>query len=98
MILGNLLDNAIEASMKSKKKEIKLYIANKNDMFILKVINTYEIEPVTKGERFISNKKEKNKHGWGIESVKRLVKRYDGNITFKYDSDFFQVIIILSKS
>ena len=45
--------------MKSKKKEIKLYIANKNDMFILKVINTYEIEPVTKGERFISNKKEK---------------------------------------
>lgn len=95
MILGNLLDNAIEASMKSKKKEIKLYIANKNDMFILKVINTYEIEPVTKGERFISNKKEKNKHGWGIESVKEIVNKYEGMVDFKFHKNIFEANLMI---
>lgn len=95
MILGNLLDNAIEAAMKSKKKEIKLYLANKNDMFILKVINAYEIEPVRKGERFISNKKEKNKHGWGIESVKEIVSKYGGIVDFKYNKNIFEVNLII---
>ena len=74
---------------------IWLYIANKNDMFILKVINTYEIEPVTKGERFISNKKEKNKHGWGIESVKEIVNKYEGMVDFKFHKNIFEANLMI---
>ena len=33
---------------------------------------------------------------WGIESVKQIVRKYNGEIDFKYDKDFFEVEIIIS--
>ena len=45
---------------------------------------------------FIQVKKEKDEHGWGIESVKQIVRKYNGEIDFKYDKDFFEVEIIIS--
>lgn len=32
----------------------------------------------------------------GIESVKQIVRKYNGEIDFKYDKDFFEVEIIIS--
>lgn len=98
IILSNLFDNAIDAAVKSKEKKICLRIKNINDVLMMKMWNTSTRIPDVKRGKFVTDKLEAEDHGWGIESVKRLVKRYDGNITFKYDSDFFQVIIILSKS
>ena len=98
IILSNLFDNAIDAAVKSKEKKICLRIKNINDVLMMKMWNTSTRIPDVKRGKFVTDKLEAEGHGWGIESVKRLVKRYDGNITFKYDSDFFQVIIILSKS
>lgn len=98
IILSNLFDNAIDAAVKSKEKKICLRIKNINDVLMMKMWNTSTRIPDVKRGKFVTDKLEAESHGWGIESVKRLVKRYDGNITFKYDSDFFQVIIILSKS
>lgn len=45
---------------------------------------------------FYTSKKEKDEHGWGIESVKQIVRKYNGEIDFKYDKDFFEVEIIIS--
>ena len=41
------------------------------------------------------NKKEKEKHGWGIESVKRIVEKYDGEIDFQYGSTYFETVVII---
>ena len=48
-----------------------------------------------KGEKFLTDKKEVKGHGWGIESVIYTVKKYNGEIEFRYDDDFFEVIIII---
>lgn len=98
IILSNLFDNAIDAAVKSKEKKICLKIKNINDVLMMKMWNTSTRIPDVKRGKFVTDKLEAEGHGWGIESVKRLVKRYDGNITFKYDSNFFQVTIILSKN
>ena len=85
VLLGNLLDNAIEAAF-----------LNINDMFIFKVKNTSIYKPYEKNTKFYTSKKEKDEHGWGIESVKQIVRKYNGEIDFKYDKDFFEVEIIIS--
>ena len=56
--------------------------------------NAYKL-PIMKGEKFLTDKKDVKGHGWGIESVKYTVKKYNGEIEFKYDDDFFEVIIII---
>ena len=34
-------------------------------------------------------------HGWGLESVKYIVKKYDGIIEFEYTEMFFQTVIMI---
>lgn len=96
--LGNLLDNAIEAAEKCEdgKGKITCIFRNINDMFIFKVKNTSIYKPYEKNTKFYTSKKEKDEHGWGIESVKQIVRKYNGEIDFKYDKDFFEVEIIIS--
>lgn len=43
-------------------------------MLIIKVKNSSISAPIVRKGRFLTNKKEKEKHGWGIESVKELLK------------------------
>ena len=97
-IFGNALDNAIEAAEKCEdgKGKITCIFRNINDMFIFKVKNTSIYKPYEKNTKFYTSKKEKDEHGWGIESVKQIVRKYNGEIDFKYDKDFFEVEIIIS--
>lgn len=92
VLLGNLLDNAIEAAEKCEegKGKITCIFRNINDMFIFKVKNTSIYKPYEKNTKFYTSKKEKDEHGWGIESVKQIVRKYNGEIDFKYDKDFLK--------
>ena len=48
-----------------------------------------------KKEVFISTKKDNDVHGWGIKSVKQIVESYGGEISFRYDENYFQVEILI---
>lgn len=95
IILGNLLDNAMEAAEKCENKYIKLKSRNINNMLLLKIENNSTQLPQVKNGVFISNKKNKNEHGFGIESVKRIVDEHEGEIHFQYSENYFQVEILI---
>ncbi|MDC7286273.1 ATP-binding protein [Blautia schinkii] len=99
VMLANLFDNAIEASCKceSGNRFIELSVQSVNEMFILRMKNTYLSEPNMKNDRFITSKKDKTKHGWGIESVKHIVEKYDGQIAFQHSNNIFEVSIIINQ-
>ena len=96
IILGNLLDNAIEACEKcvQGEKEIYLRIWNVKRMFMLDMINSSSKRPVLKGNKFVTDKADKNLHGIGVEQVRRIVENYGGDISFQYDEAHFEVKII----
>ena len=99
-VLGNLLDNAIEAVEKcdADNRYINVKMMNKNNMFQLYIENSYIIEPHKKGKRFISTKEnEKSEHGWGIENVKEIVERYKGMLDISYQNQRFQIDLALIK-
>lgn len=95
-VLSNLLDNAVDASMQNNEGEgyILLKILSLNNVFKLKIENTYLVEPNKNGKRFISNKEDKELHGWGIENVKEIVNKYNGSIEIRYGNGIFLVDLI----
>lgn len=97
ILLGNLLDNAIEACEKCVpgKREIYLRIWNIGYMFMLKLINSSSKSPKTSGQRFITDKADKNAHGMGVEQVRRIVKGYGGDIDFQYNGECFEAKLIV---
>lgn len=97
VVIGNLLDNAIEAAEKCEREKRKIFmkIGNKNEMFLLSICNSSIQKPVVKGDLFQTTKENKNVHGLGVESVKRIVNKYDGYINFQYDAEHFQVDVLI---
>ncbi|MEE1257725.1 MAG: GHKL domain-containing protein [Lachnospiraceae bacterium] len=99
-VLGNLLDNAIEAIEKcdTGNRFINIKMMNKNNVFQLYIENSYKIEPQKKGKKFLSTKdNEKNEHGWGIENVKEIVERYKGILDIYYENQRFCVDLVILK-
>ncbi|MDO4345562.1 MAG: ATP-binding protein [Eubacteriales bacterium] len=97
MLLGNLFDNAIEAAQQCAlpERRIKLILQNANDMFLLHMENTCVREPDKKNGRFLTTKRDEKKHGWGIESVKHIVSKHNGEIFFEFAEDVFCVKIVI---
>lgn len=85
-IFNNLLDNAVEAAEKSKEKYIKIQIANSiNSYHRITVLNSCDFEPYSKSEKLITTKSNKEIHGFGTKSIKRIVDKYSGELQWYYD-------------
>lgn len=97
VILGNILDNAIEAASKTEEKAgwIKITIGQQNEMTFLKIENNYQVEPIIKSGEYQTTKENKNAHGYGIKSVKRIIKKYDGSISLEAKNHIFSVRICI---
>lgn len=96
VILGNLLDNAIEACQKvSTGRYIKLRISYEEGCIILNIKNSFDkIINKFDGE-YITRKEDKSLHGLGIKSVRNAVEKYNGFLEFTSKGTEFDVDIIL---
>lgn len=77
-ILGNLMDNAITAAGQSAKKVITFTTSVRNTYNVIVLRNSCDSAPWSKGERLYSTKENPRLHGYGLQSVKRTVKKYGG--------------------
>lgn len=98
-ILGNLLDNALEAAgqiPEKKKRFINLTIRRINQMLIIKVENSFTAPPVITGNEIKTSKKENGLHGWGLKSARTAAEKYDGIVQTSYDENVFRAVVTLS--
>lgn len=94
ILLGNLLDNCIDAQRYvSKHRHVSLHIKVIDDAVVIKVANSYEPNAIVKkGMRFISNKDQSGNHGYGMKNIEEIVNKYQGTMEIT-EGDDFQVII-----
>ena len=93
VLLGNLLDNAIEACLKiNSNRSIKLRFKQVENYFSIVVKNTFLNED---NDDLVTTKENKMNHGFGIKSVKSIVKKYGGDFQIIKDDDYFIVSILL---
>lgn len=85
VIIGNLLDNAIEESKKLSEGDrfIRIYIGQKNTQFYLAFTNAAGKKQERRGGLFGSTKG--IEHGFGLARVESIVKKYGG--LFSADSE-----------
>ncbi|MGN0468249.1 MAG: sensor histidine kinase [Acutalibacteraceae bacterium] len=86
-VLGNLLDNAVEAAEKSGSKHISLETDYRNNFSVIIISNSCGQSPVSnRCEIPATTKSNKRLHGFGLKSVRNTVKKYNGDIAFDYDA------------
>lgn len=97
-ILGNLLDNSLEAvnNEEDSLRFINLTIRRINDMLAIKVENGCNAAPAAADGELQTSKTDKTLHGWGLQSVRTAAERYDGTIETEYSNHTFCAVVILS--
>ncbi len=106
IILGNALDNAIEACRKLKEKElgaeafIRITSFQKRELLFLKVENSFDGRLLLRRqEEFpITDKADKKSHGMGLSNIKNTVEKYQGTMDFKAKSRVFILSVMMKNS
>ena len=98
IILGNALDNAIEATEKTNnvKKEIDVTINIKNDLVIITIRNPVENDVNT--DHLTSSKRNDGSLGYGISSMRSIATKYHGEVLLLCKDKAFQTTIYLRNS
>lgn len=97
-ILGNILDNALEAAQKSDEKKVSLVTGHRNTYDLINVVNSCDTPPVATDFELKTTKKNKKLHGLGMKSVARVIKKYDGDLGWDYnqgDREFSTTVILI---
>lgn len=98
LILGNLLENAVEAAQKAEgKKYIRLHMKYDKNNLLLFVENSYKgVLIKTKDKRLKSTKTDAENHGVGLSSVYRIAAKYHGVVTIDDDvANRFLIRVVL---
>lgn len=102
IIIGNLFDNAIEASKKVEdeaRRNITITLKLVENKFIFKIVNTYDGVINVQADKILTTKGKRDEHGIGLMNVKDTVKKYNGTFNNVYNKESFEatVYIVLSK-
>ena len=96
VIIGNLLDNAIEACEKEKEKDkqfIRVYIDILKQQLYIYISNSMTDDIQKSGERYITTKN--GSHGFGLLRIDRVVKKYGGYLNRQHEEGVFATEIML---
>ncbi len=103
IILGNTLDNAMEACQKLKAKEpeaetfIRISSFQKRELFFLKVENSFDGRVVRRpqNEFPMTDKADRENHGIGMINIKSTAEKYRGTMDFKVKGRVFILSVMM---
>ena len=93
-IIGNSIDNCIEASEKTKEAHIYIEFITKEKMFIMKFINSVQENPLDKNPDMKTTKD--GEHGIGIKNIQDAVKYNNGIMNYRYEDKKLILTIMFS--
>lgn len=96
VILGNLLDNAIEATCRLvDNKYILIDVSYDRGTLLIHIENSYDSVVCREYGKLVTRKKDKDLHGIGLQSVKAIIEKYDRELEIEHDKDTFTVDALL---
>lgn len=96
-LFGNMLDNAIEceAGLAPDARFIHLSIRAVNQLLLIHVENHFEGELELRDGVPVTTKDDKDYHGYGMLSIRRIVEKYGGSFVISTEDRLFQIDIML---
>lgn len=101
VMLGNLLENAIEAAGKTENKYLSVHIKLKRGILKVKIENSFESSYILRKEQnrkdtiLKTTKPFTKQHGIGLKNVKKIVEKYNGTMAVTAQESIFCVNLLL---
>ena len=99
VVLGNALDNALEATKECKnhQKVVQIHIGIKKNALVAVIKNPYEhLLRTAKSGKLLSTKREGSRHGYGVSSISRVAEKYQGEALFEIQDDVFALMVTMN--
>lgn len=95
VILGNLLDNAMEnvSGEAGQELQIEAVLEYIEGLLRIEVVNTFAGSISKDGDKIVSHKGEG--HGFGLSNVKKITEKYSGYMMTEHESNRFKVVVLL---
>lgn len=96
-LMANLMDNAIEASLKldESRRSIEVIIKQNKGFLSIHVENYCSGKVTIEDNIALTTKRDKDYHGFGTRSIKQIVDKYNGTLTLKQVDGRFIVNILI---
>lgn len=99
-LMGNAIDNAIEASAKiaaGDRRLIKVAIHQHNSLAVLVFENYFET-PITFEEDLpVTSKRDRQDHGYGTRNMRQIAEQYGGSLTIETEANWFTVRALIPR-
>lgn len=101
VMLGNLLENAIEAAGKTENKYLSVHIKLKRGILKVNIENSFESSCILRKEQnrkdtiLKTTKPFTEQHGIGLKNVKKIVEKYNGTMAVTAQEGIFCVNLLL---
>ena len=97
VIIGNLLDNAMESCLRQTEKDdrfIRVFIGVMKDQLYISVSNSVGGEIHKSGKTYVSSKNSAT-HGFGLMRIDRLAGKYNGYVNRQNEDGVFATEVLL---
>lgn len=94
-ILDNILRNAIERAEKETEPYIELTLDCDNKFHKIILKNSCSSEPIADKDTLITTKENKKSHGYGMRSVAKALKNYNGEFEWMFENNEFKIVILI---
>lgn len=95
IVLGNLLDNAIEAARLCKEKLVDISLELDRNVLYINISNSFEGKLKYEGRKIITTKEDKENHGMGLRSVQQSLEKYNGAMKIHHGNNKFYVDVLI---
>lgn len=95
ILLGNLLDNAIENFDQSAGKPIQFRLRYDKGRLLLHCENPYAGTLRHRGSSYDTGKTDRDKHGFGLQNINNVVAKYDGELKISEEDHLFCADLLL---
>lgn len=96
IILGNLLDNSIEACLKLESdRYIKVQLTYQRGLFIISIANSFDGSIKKSGKKLATLKSDISSHGLGLSNVEKVLSHYNGTLDFSAIDTEFSISVVM---
>lgn len=96
-LFGNALDNAIECTsgLHPQKRFIHLSVRATNQLLLIHIENPFEGQLIMANGIPVTTKSDKLYHGYGMRSMRYILKKYGGDLSVSTEDGLFQLNMMI---
>lgn len=99
ILLGNLLDNAMEAAEKcAAEKSIQVHIIQEKEQLVIAVKNICGHSLRIENGKIVSTKTKEELHGYGLTAIEDIVEKHDGSFTLRQSGEYMKATVVIPEA